>query len=292
MAVFNSNWHLARRPLFTLSFCVALTAGVMSMALPAFAQTAATDEPPNEVIAKVNGVPITYDDIALAEDELMAMVGKLPEARRFEILVGHMVDRIVASQAAEKAGLALDPRVIQRVAFMQRKAMQDVFIGAELLKRVTDVEVEAYYEKEIQNGPADEEVRARHILLDSREAADAVVVALKDGVDFETLAKERSKGPSGPSGGDLGYFTKDAMVEPFANAAFKMQSGDMSAPVKTQFGWHVIKVEDRRSKPKPALVDVRDQIFQILIGEARQEIYAKMRSEADVEFVTTSPVEE
>lgn len=264
----------------------------MSTALPAFAQSAATDEPPNAVIAKVNGVPITYDDIALAEDELMAMVGKLPEGRRFEILVGHMVDRIVASQAAEKAGLAQDPRVLQRVSFMQRKAMQDVFIGGELLKRVTDADVEAYYAKEIQDGPDDEEVRARHILLDSREAADAVVVALNDGVDFETLAKERSKGPSGPSGGDLGYFTKDAMVEPFANAAFKMQAGQMSAPVKTQFGWHIIKVEDRRSKPKPALVDVRDQIFQILIGEARQDIYAKMRGEADVEFVTISPVEE
>jgi peptidyl-prolyl cis-trans isomerase C len=107
-----------------------------------------------------------------------------------------------------------------------------------------------------------------------------------------TLAKERSKGPSGPSGGDLGYFGKEAMVEPFAEAAFQMQKGDISAPVKTQFGWHVIKLEDRRSKPTPKLEDVRDQIFQVLIGEARQDIYVKMRAEADVQFVKADPASE
>ncbi len=287
MALSNPLLRRERRGLVTLSILAVIGLFIGMTPVAAVAQTSAQDDAQNTVIAKVNGVPITYDDIALAEDELVGLIGKLPEDKRFEILLGHMIDRILASSAAEKAGLSDDPQVEMRLAFMKRKAMQDVYIGRELMRRVTDKEVEAYFEKEIQNGPKDEEVRARHILLDSREAADAVVVALKDGADFVTLAKERSKGPSGPSGGDLGYFGKEAMVEPFAEAAFKMQKGDISAPVKTQFGWHVIKLEDRRSKPTPKLDDVRDQIFQILIGEARQDIYVKMRADAEVQFVKT-----
>lgn len=282
----------SRRGLVTLSLMASL--GLASVMLPvgAAAQSINDETLEKTVIATVNNVPITYGDIALAEDELMGLIGKLPEDKRFEILLGHMIDRILASRAAEESGLDDDPQVLERAAFMKRKAMQDVFISRQLMQRVTEKEVAAYYDKEIQNGPKDEEVRARHILLDSREAADAVVVALKDGADFVTLAKERSKGPSGPLGGDLGYFGKEAMVEPFAEAAFQMQKGDISAPVKTQFGWHVIKLEDRRSKPTPKLDDVRDQIFQILIGEARQDIYVKMRAEADVQFVKADPVSE
>jgi peptidyl-prolyl cis-trans isomerase C len=275
--------------LFRINLVGALCLAALGWAtLSAPTQAAEDTSAQSNVIATVNGVPITYEDIALAENELMGLLGKLPEGRRFEVLVSHMIDRILAAQAAEKAGLSNDPAVAVRRAFMERKALQDVFVGNELMRRVTDAEVDAYYQQEIVNGDRQDEVRARHILLDSRESADAVVVALKDGVDFVTLAKERSKGPSGPSGGDLGYFGKEAMVEPFADAAFKMKKGEISAPVKTQFGWHIIKVEDRRAQPTPALEDVRDQIFQILIGDARRDIYTKMRAEADVQFVDAS----
>lgn len=268
----------------TLAMCLSVL-GWAAISSPTLAAEDAPASPQEVVIATVNGVPITYEDIALAENELMGLLGKLPEGRRFEVLVSHMIDRLLAAQTAEKAGLTDDPDVALRRAFMERKALQDVYVGKELMRRVTDAEVEAYYQQEIVNGERQEEVRARHILLDSRESADAVVVALKDGADFVTLAKERSKGPSGPSGGDLGYFGREAMVEPFADAAFKMKKGEISAPVKTQFGWHIIKVEDRRAQPTPALEDVRDQIFQILIGDARRDIYDKMRAEADVQFV-------
>ena len=240
---------------------------------------------PEGTVATVDGIAITYNDVSLVEDELMAVYGQLPEEQRFQTLVGYMVNRILASEAAKKAGLADDADVAKLKAFMERKALQDVYIAKMLMERVGEDDVIAYYDKEIKNGPLEEEVRARHILLDNREAADAVVVDLNAGADFAALAKERSKGPSGPSGGDLGYFGKQSMVPAFSEAAFKLAAGETSPPVQTQFGWHVIRVEDRRNRPVPPLEQVRDQIYQLLISEAQRDIYDEMRAKAAVDLV-------
>lgn len=243
-------------------------------------------------VATVDGIAITYNDVSLVEDELMAVYGQLPEEQRFQTLVGYMVNRILASEAAKKAGLENDADVAKIKAFMERKALQDVYIAKMLMERVREEDVTAYYDKEIKNGAVEEEVRARHILLDNREAADAVVADLENGADFAALAKERSKGPSGPSGGDLGYFSKQSMVPAFSDAAFKLAAGETSPPVQTQFGWHVIRVEDRRNRPVPPLDQVRDQIYQLLISEAQRDIYDEMRARASVDFVDMPGVSE
>ena len=243
-------------------------------------------------VATVDGIAITYNDVSLVEDELMAVYGQLPEEQRVQTLVGYMVNRILASEAAKKAGLENDADVAKIKAFMERKALQDVYIAKMLMERVREEDVTAYYDKEIKNGPVEEEVRARHILLDNREAADAVVADLENGADFAALAKERSKGPSGPSGGDLGYFSKQSMVPAFSDAAFKLAAGETSPPVQTQFGWHVIRVEDRRNRPVPPLDQVRDQIYQLLISEAQRDIYDEMRAKASVDLVDMPGVSE
>ena len=243
-------------------------------------------------VATVDGIAITYNDVSLVEDELMAVYGQLPEEQRFQTLVGYMVNRILASEAAKKAGLENDADVAKIKAFMERKALQDVYIAKMLMERVREEDVTAYYDKEIKNGPVEEEVRARHILLDNREAADAVVTDLENGADFAALAKERSKGPSGPSGGDLGYFSKQSMVPAFSDAAFKLAAGETSPPVQTQFGWHVIRVEDRRNPPVPPFDQVRDQIYQLLISEAQRDIYDEMRAKASVDLVDMPGVSE
>ena len=243
-------------------------------------------------VATVDGIAITYNDVSLVEDELMAVYGQLPEEQRFQTLVGYMVNRILASEAAKKAGLENDADVAKIKAFMERKALQDVYIAKMLMDRVREEDVTAYYDKEIKNGPVEEEVRARHILLDNREAADAVVADLENGTDFAALAKERSKGPSGPSGGDLGYFSKQSMVPAFSDAAFKLAAGETSPPVQTQFGWHVIRVEDRRKRPVPPFDQVRDQIYQLLISEAQRDIYDEMRAKASVDLVDMPGVSE
>ena len=246
---------------------------------------AAQNQIPEGTVATVDGIAITYNDISLVEDELMAVYGQLPEEQRFRTLVGYMVNRVLASEAAKKAGLEDDADVAKLKAFMERKALQDVYVAKMLVERVREEDVMAYYDKEIKNGPVEEELRARHILLDNREAADAVVADLDKGADFAALAKERSKGPSGPSGGDLGYFNKQSMVPAFSDAAFKLAAGETSPPVQTQFGWHVIRVEDRRNRSVPPLDQARDQIFQLLISEAQRDIYDEMRAKAAVNFV-------
>ncbi|MGB0342989.1 MAG: peptidylprolyl isomerase [Parvibaculales bacterium] len=265
-----------------------LMAACISMTdLPAMAQT-----PNGGVVAKVNGTDITYDDIALVEEELRGFIGQMPEQQRFETVRGYMVDRVLAAQAARKAGLENDPQVKLRQAFMDNKALQDVYVARELMARVDEKKIEAYYRKEISAASREEEVRARHILVDDKETAQDIIAQLAKGADFVALAKEKSKGPSGPSGGDLGYFGKAAMVAPFSEAAFKLEKGGVSEPVKTRFGWHVIKVEDRRVRPTPPLEEVRGQIFDILLGEARRELYGKLRENADISFVDPSPTTE
>jgi peptidyl-prolyl cis-trans isomerase C len=261
-----------------------LMVGFLAAPMIAHAQVVQQDLPQDTVVT-VNGMAITYDDISMVENELMGLVGQLPERQRFETLVSFMVERLLAANAARAAGLENSAEVEKRVSFLKQKALQDVYVGQLLMERVDEASLTAYYQENIVDGPKQEEVRARHILVDSREEAEAVIAAVKNGGDFIELAKKRSKGPSGAGGGDLGYFDRDAMVAPFSEAAFKLKKGKISAPVNTQFGWHVIKLEDRRTKPTPALDDVRDQIYQILIGEARRGIYEEMRQGADVQFV-------
>jgi peptidyl-prolyl cis-trans isomerase C len=261
-----------------------LMVGFLAAPMIAHAQVVQQDLPQDTVVT-VNGMAITYDDISMAENELMGLVGQLPERQRFETLVSFMVERLLAANAARAAWLENSAEVEKRVSFLKQKALQDVYVGQLLMERVDEASLTAYYQENIVDGPKQEEVRARHILVDSREEAEAVIAAVKNGGDFIELAKKRSKGPSGAGGGDLGYFDRDAMVAPFSEAAFKLKKGKISAPVNTQFGWHVIKLEDRRTKPTPALDDVRDQIYQILIGEARRGIYEEMRQGADVQFV-------
>lgn len=258
--------------------------GFLAAPMIAYAQDGQQDLPQNTVVT-VNGMAITYDDISMAENELMGLVGQLPERQRFETLVSFMVERLLAANAARAAGLEKSEEVEKQIGFLKQKALQDVYVGQLLMERVNEASVTAYYQENIVDGPKQEEVRARHILVDSREEAEAVIAAVKNGGDFIELAKKRSKGPSGAGGGDLGYFDRDAMVAPFSDAAFKLKKGKISAPVKTQFGWHVIKLEDRRTKSISALDDVRDQIYQILISEARRGIYEEMRQGADVQFV-------
>ena len=130
----------------------------------------------------------------------------------------------------------------------------------------------------------EEEIHARHILVETEEEANAVLKRLDAGEKFEDVAKEVSTGPSGERGGDLGYFTKDRMVPEFSDVAFTLQPGEVSQPVKTQFGWHIIKVEDRSEQQVVAFEEVSDQIKSQIRDQRAQALVTKLREEADVKF--------
>jgi peptidyl-prolyl cis-trans isomerase C len=150
---------------------------------------------------------------------------------------------------------------------------------------LTDEAMREVYNDAVKSMSGQEEVRARHILVETEEEAKAILEQLKAGADFATLAKEKSKDPGGADGGDLGYFSKDQMVPEFSEVAFKMYPGQLSNPVKTQFGWHIIKLEDKRTKPVPSFEQVRERIEAFITRKAQSELIAKLRQGAKIERI-------
>src|SRR5262245_53504772 len=235
------------------------------------------------VIARVNGVDIKQSDLALAEEDVGAeMQAASPEAKR-EHLISYLADIIMVTQAADKKNVADNPDFKRRLAFLRNKLLMGYELQQEAKTALTDEALHQTYEEAVKSMAGQEEVRARHILVEGEDEAKAILEQLKGGADFATLAKEKSKDPGAAEGGDLGYFTKDLMVPEFADVAFKMYPGQLSNPVKTQFGWHVIKVEDKRTRQPPEFEKVKDQIEAYLARKAQSDFIAKLRQSAKVE---------
>ena len=235
------------------------------------------------VIARVNGVDIKQSDLALAEEDVGAdMQAASPEAKR-EHLISYLADIIMVTQAADKKNIADNPDFKRRLAFLRSKLLMGYELQQEAKTALTDEALKQTYDEAVKSMSGQEEVRARHILVEGEDEAKAIIEQLKGGADFAKLAKEKSKDPGAAEGGDLGYFTKDQMVPEFADVAFKMYPGQLSNPVKTQFGWHVIKVEDKRIKQPPEFEKVKDQIEAYLARKVQSDFIAKLRQSAKVE---------
>jgi peptidyl-prolyl cis-trans isomerase C len=239
--------------------------------------------PSDSVIARVNGVDITQGDLALAEEDVGAdMQAVSPEAKR-EHLISYLADIIMVTQAADKKNVADNPDFKRRLAFLRNKLLMGYELQREAKSGLTDEALRQTYDEAVRSMAGQEEVRARHILVEGEDEAKAILEQLKGGADFAKLAKEKSKDPGAAEGGDLGYFTKDQMVPEFADVAFRMYPGQLSNPVKTQFGWHIIKIEDRRTKQAPEFEKVKDQIEAYLARKAQTDFIAKLRQSAKVE---------
>jgi peptidyl-prolyl cis-trans isomerase C len=235
------------------------------------------------VIARVNGVDIKESDLALAEEDVGNDVQSAsPEAKR-EQLIAYLADIIMVTQAADKKNLADNPEFKRRLAFLRSKLLMGFGLQEESKAALTEEALQQTYNDAVKSMDGQDEVRARHILVENEDEAKAIVDQLRGGADFAALAKEKSKDPGAADGGDLGYFTKEQMVPQFSEVAFKMYPGQLSNPVKTQFGWHVIKLEDKRTKQPPEVDEVKDQIEAYLARKAQTEYIAKLRQSAKVE---------
>ncbi|MXN65179.1 peptidylprolyl isomerase [Stappia sp. GBMRC 2046] len=267
-----------------------MLAGFMAVAAfgiitaPMAAQEAAAQEA-DDVLAKVGDREVTEADIAFASQEFAGQLRNIPPNQWRSILTDTVVDMEVMAAAARQAGIDKEPDFERQMDFLRMRALRNAYIVREVEDKVTEADVKAAYDKEFESYSGEEEVSARHILLETEEDAKAVIDELDAGKDFAELAKEKSTGPSGPNGGDLGYFTKGRMVPEFEEAAFAMEKGAHSAePVKTQFGWHVIKVEDRRTQPAPELPAVEQRIRQDLVRAKYAEVLEKLKSETQIEI--------
>jgi peptidyl-prolyl cis-trans isomerase C len=235
------------------------------------------------VVARVNGIDIHESDIAFAEEEIGGNMPSIPPPQKRDYLINYLVDVIVLSQAAEKQKLNERPDVKHRLGFDRNRLLMESLLQDAGKTALSDEAEHKVYDEAIKQVKNEEEVHARHILLESEDEAKAVLAKLKGGADFATLAKEKSKDPGAAEGGDLGYFTKDQMVPEFAEVAFKLNKGQLSDPVKTQFGWHIILVEDKRIKPTPTFEQVKPQIDNYIAHRAQAELVENLRKSATVE---------
>lgn len=258
-------------------------------ALPAWAQDSdvAADDP---VVATINGEPLLQSEVKRAVDNLPPqyranIAGILPT------LVERLIDFRLMSAAGRSDGLADDPEFTSRLKQLEAVVIREMYLERHLAAAVTDENVRARYDEVLANSEAGEELHARHILVKSEEEARAVITELDAGADFAALAAERSTGPSGPSGGDLGYFAAEQMVPEFSKAAFAMQPGEYSKdPVQTQFGFHVILVEDRRAVEPPSFESQKEALREELSQAAVTSLIAELRAGAEVEMVAVPNV--
>ena len=271
-----------------------LRAGVFVAALLLAAAPLRADEAKDPLLAKVNGTEIHQSDLDIVEGEAGQIPPMSADAKR-DYLVGLIADMLVVAKAADEQKMADTADFKQKMAFARNKLLMSTLLEKAGKEAQTDEAMHKVYDDAVKQMPAQQEVHARHILIRaapgddkaSKAAEDkikAVIARLNKGEDFAKVATEVTEDPSGKAnGGDLGFFTKDQMVPEFADTAFSLEPGKISAPVKTQFGWHVIKVEEKRTKPLPTFDEVKPQIESFLTRKAQAELVTKLREGAKVE---------
>ena len=252
------------------------------------ATTAVAQDKPAEgrVLAKVNGRSITEADLRLAEAEIGNDLGTIPADQRRRVLVEYLIENHLFADAAESeklgSGLAFD----ERMKYWQLRALRDAYFDRSVKGSVTEAEARQLYDAQVSAAKPQEEARARHILVESEVKARDIFEKIAHGEDFARMAKEHSKDPgSKEEGGDLGYFARGQMVPQFEEAAFKLKPGEISQPVQSQFGWHIIKLEDKRQNGAPPFEAIKERIMASLVHRKAQEMAQTLRDKAKLEFV-------
>ena len=242
---------------------------------------AAEDADP--VVATVAGVEIRASELTLAEGDLDPQFARLPVEQRRVAALAAVIDIKTLARKAEAEKLDETEEFKKLMEFQRDRALHNAIFKSSVVDPVSEADLKARYEKEIAATPAEEEISARHILLETEDEAKAVITELETGKDFAELAKEKSTGPSAAQGGELGFFTKGRMVPEFEAVAFTLQPGEYAKePVKTQFGWHVIKVEERRETAPPPFEEVADQVRQVVMRERYGDLIKAARSETEI----------
>ena len=248
------------------------------------ANGAPTPADPAEVVATVNGKPITRQDVLDSASDLppqyQAQIDKL-----FPQLLNRLIGIQLVEAKGREQGLADDPEVKRIVKQAEEEAISRIYIQKIVSERVTDESLQQAYDADNAAHPAQIEIRASHILVKTEDEAKEIIKQLQGGADFATLAKEKSIEPGAKdSGGDLGYFTQDKMVKPFADAAFALKVNEVSQPVQTQFGWHIIQVLDRRPAAKPTLEQLTQQIGQQLYVQKYRTLFDQLRKATTIDI--------
>ncbi len=255
---------------------------------------------PDAVIARIEGEPVRLSDVLATAADVMppemrslppdALLGMIPPEAMRQLIDRTITDRALVI-AARRAGLDRDPEVRARLARAEAQELTQTLLQREVLPRVTDATIRARYDRDQGNAQAEEEVRARHILVPTEAEARTALADLNRGQSFEDVARRMATGPGTREGGDLGWFKRGDMVPPFAEAAFALQPGQLSsAPVRTQFGWHVIRVDERRRTQGPSFDDAKEQLRQALLQEEVAAAVERLRGSVRIERIEAPPL--
>jgi peptidyl-prolyl cis-trans isomerase C len=260
-----------------------LTLALAGAALPAVPSMVFAED---KVVATINGMAITDTDLAIADNEIGGDMGSMSPVQKRKSLLEFLIDNQLFADAAEGEKLGAGPDYETRLKYLKRRALRELYFEKVIKATVTDADARKLYDDQVKLMKPEEEVSARHILVDSEDKAKELKEKIKAGADFATVAKENSKDPgSKDDGGNLGYFGHGQMVPQFEEVVFKLAKGDVSDPVKTQFGWHLIKIEDKRIKPPPAFDVVKDRIIQSQLLQKAQQSAVALRAKSKIEFV-------
>ncbi len=241
-------------------------------------------KPGNPVVAVVNGQEIMRSDVFAFIAGLPQDVRQMPLTQLFELAVQQLVNAKLVEKKAAQANLENDEAVKEQLDQAKEQIVRNVFIQRQIEERMTDEKMQALYKAYAERVGDIQETKASHILVDSKETAEELISKVKKGADFAELAKENSTGPSAERGGDLGWFAKGEMVPEFSEAAFAAEPGDIvDEPVQTQFGWHVIKVEDRRNREVPPMEEVSQMLENQLRRQVLDTMIKEWRAQAEVD---------
>jgi peptidyl-prolyl cis-trans isomerase C len=241
---------------------------------------------PGDVVAKVGDAEITEADMAFAAQDLGQELQRFPPTQWRKLLLDVMIDMELMAHAAREAGLDKDPDFQKQLEFLQLRALRNAYLGQKINADISEEDLKAAYDKEFADFEGAEELNASHILVKEKAEAEEIIKQLDEGADFAELAREKSTGPSGSNGGSLGYFAKGQMVKPFEDAALALETGSYTKePVETEFGWHVIRLDDKRRQAKPSLEDVAQGLRQQLMREAYDARMAELKDQVDIEIL-------
>jgi peptidyl-prolyl cis-trans isomerase C len=237
------------------------------------------------VVATVNGQPVYLSELEVAQQALPPQYRTMPLVSVFPALLDRITDSKLVVSDAKKNKIETDPTFKRRMAFVEDQVIQDYWLQRAIAKRITPEKLQQRYQEKLKSMPPEDEVHARHILVATEAEAKELLAELKKGASIEKLAKDKSTDKaSGAEGGDLGWFKRTDMVKEFSDAAFALKKGELSeTPVKTQFGYHIIKVEDRRQAPPPAFEEMAEQIREDLARETVTAFIDQLRAGAKIE---------
>jgi peptidyl-prolyl cis-trans isomerase C len=251
-------------------------------AFAAFAPRSAMAD--DAVIARVNGVDIKQSDLDYAATEIGSRLGNYSPQDRKKVLLQYVIENELMAGAGQTDNLDKTDTFPGRVKYHERRALRDAFFDVKIHDAVSEADAKKIYDEKIGEVKPEQEIHARHILVATEDEAKEIAERLKKGEDFATLAKEKSK-DANAEGGDLGWFGRGQMLKPFEDAAFALDVGQISEPVQTQFGWHIIKVEEKRDQPLPTFDQVKEAIIAQLVQAKAQEVVTGLRDSAKIEVV-------